>query len=117
MHRTLTTAAFAFLLSVLADSAFGQDTSVDDGRKFALAVCSACHVVASDQEFPPQLNQHAPDFQEIADRPNTTAISLRRFIGMTHWDLQTVPMTMPDFALTDKQKDDAIRYILSLRKH
>jgi mono/diheme cytochrome c family protein len=90
--------------------------SVAAGRQTALNVCSACHVVADKQEFEPLLIQKTPSFQEVADRPSTTAASLRRFITKTHWDEKSVPMTMPQQMLLDQQRDDVIAYILSLRK-
>ncbi len=120
MNRPLPTVALVSLVGFLATSAVAEGVSdknsIDAGRKLALAVCSTCHVVAADQEFPPQLIQHTPSFEEIANRPNTTAISLGRFITTTHWDQKTIPMTMPNFMLMDKQKDNAISYILSLRR-
>jgi hypothetical protein len=45
----------------------------------------------------------------VAARPSTTAPGLRAF-------LQTPHLRMPDFALTADQTDDAIAYILSLRR-
>jgi hypothetical protein len=72
-------------------------------------------VVAADQEFPPILKQPTPSFAEIANAPDVSAGTLRQFIGHTHWDEKTVPMTMPDTMLSETQKDQVIRYILSLR--
>lgn len=90
--------------------------SVAAGREIAQDVCSACHSVAPQQEFPPLLDQHVPTFQEIADNPATTAQSLHRFISTTHWDEKTIPMSMPNMMLQSGQVDQVTRYILSLRK-
>lgn len=86
------------------------------GEQLARNQCSACHVVASDQELPPLRQLPTPSFFDIANRPGTTQKSLERFIGTTHWDMKTVPMTMPDQMLTKDEKTAVARYILSLRK-
>lgn len=85
------------------------------GEHIARLVCSACHVVAADQEYPPLLNKAAPDFAEIANRPGVTSASLRRFITSTHWDVDKLPMSMPNPMLTKAEAQDVARYILSLR--
>lgn len=87
------------------------------GEHIARLVCSACHVVATDQEFPPLLKEATPAFAEIANRPGVTAESLQRFITTTHWDVDKLPMSMPNPMLTQPQARAISRYILSLRKH
>jgi mono/diheme cytochrome c family protein len=87
------------------------------GEHIARLVCSACHVVARDQEFPPILTKPAPAFAEIANRPGVTAATLQRFILGTHWDTATLPMAMPNPMLTAEQARAVSRYILSLRTH
>ena len=89
--------------------------TVARGAEIAQQICSACHVVASDQNFPPLLRQPAPPFEQIAQRPDVTEKSLRHFITTTHWDEKTLPMTMPNPELTDEQTVAVARYILSLR--
>src|SRR5512146_1258466 len=49
-----------------------RDPPLERGEHVARLVCSACHVVAENQEFPPLLNPPAPSFMEIADRPGTS---------------------------------------------
>lgn len=85
------------------------------GEHIARLVCSACHVVATDQEYPPLLNQATPGFAEIANRPGVTAESLQRFITSTHWDVDKLPMSMPNPMLTKAETQAVSRYILSLR--
>jgi len=104
------------LCGLLAQSA-QADSSVKSGEHIARLVCSACHVVASDQEFPPILVKPAPSFKDIANRPGTTAQTLQHFILNTHWDVGTIPMTMPSPMLTQEQAQAVSRYILSLRSH
>jgi mono/diheme cytochrome c family protein len=85
------------------------------GEHIARIVCSACHVVAKDQEYPPILDMPGPTFYDVANRPGTTAKSLRHFIASTHWDMQTIPMTMPNPMLTPEDTRAVALYILSLR--
>jgi hypothetical protein len=93
--------------------------SADDlsGKQLARIACSDCHVVASDSESPPLLRDPAPRFDEIASRPGTTQKSLQKFITTTHWDGETIPITMPKPELTKQQVMTLSRYIMSLRKH
>jgi mono/diheme cytochrome c family protein len=93
------------------------DFSVARGEHIARIVCSACHVVATDQEYPPILKKPAPDFREIANRPGTSAESLQHFIMNTHWDVDSLPMTMPNPMLGKDEAGAVSRYILRLRRH
>jgi mono/diheme cytochrome c family protein len=92
------------------------DPALVRGEHIARYECSACHVVAKDQEFPVLLNKPAPPFSEIANRPGTSAGTLRNFITMTHWDAQTIPMTMPSTNLPKQDVAAVVRYILSLQQ-
>jgi len=93
-----------------------QAADVARGEHIARLICSACHVVAVDQEFPPLLRQATPSFAEIANRPGVTAESLQRFITTTHWDVDKLPMSMPNPMLSKPEVQAVTRYILSLRK-
>jgi cytochrome c551/c552 len=116
-------AALALAIAVLCalctprSSAAGVPTTPDlaHGEHIARLVCSACHVVAVDQEYPPLLNQAAPAFADIANRPGVTAESLQRFVTRTHWDVDKLPMSMPNPMLTKAEAQAVSRYILSLR--
>jgi mono/diheme cytochrome c family protein len=103
-------------VNAYAATAPGGSPVVARGEHLARLICSACHVVAVDQEFPPLLRQPTPSFSEIANRPDTSAKSLQKFISTTHWDEKTLPMHMPNPMLTDEQLRAVTRYILSLRK-
>jgi cytochrome c551/c552 len=59
----------------------------------------------------------APSFQSIADRPGTNEKSLRHFVATTHWDLKSVPITMPSQELSKADTTAVVRYILSLQSH
>lgn len=93
-----------------------SDPMAARGEQIARQICSACHIVAADQQFPPLLRDAAPGFSAIANRPATTAKSLQRFITATHWDTKTIPMSMPNPMLMPDQVLAVSRYILSLRK-
>ena len=105
----------AFCAPRLAAAGPPTAPQVARGEHIARLVCSACHVVAADQEYPPILNQVTPSFLEIANRPGVTAESLRRFIITTHWDLDKLPMSMPNPMLSPAETQAVSRYILSLR--
>ncbi len=104
------------LYGVCASAGEPARDAVARGEKLARQQCSACHVVASDQDLPPLRQLPTPSFYDIANRPTTSEKSLEHFIGTTHWDMKTVPMTMPDQMLTRDEKAAVSRYILSLRK-
>lgn len=89
--------------------------AVESGHKLALYLCSTCHDVDPNQEFPPALINPAPSFASIANNANSTRVSLRRFLNTTHGDVTKLPMQMPDVMLTESQKDAAVAYIMSLR--
>ncbi|MGF1608375.1 MAG: c-type cytochrome [Kiloniellales bacterium] len=101
-------AAAGGLLALAAAAAQGQDSPGDRvaGRQFALQVCAECHLVAAEQLLDPLVG--APPFYEIAERPSTTALSLRVFFRTPHLD-------MPNLMLTPQETDDVITYILSLK--
>lgn len=86
------------------------------GAAVAENQCSACHVVAQNQENPPLLRNPAPSFEEIANRSGSSEKQLRHFVSGTHWDLKTLPMTMPNPELSPKDTTAVVRYIMSLRK-
>ena len=103
-------------LWTLPAAAKAHSGSAARGRQIAIDLCSTCHVVAPDQDVPPVLKQPTPSFQAIADRPGVSAEALRRFLGATHWDQKTVPVTMPSPMLSAQQKSDVVGYIFSLRR-
>jgi mono/diheme cytochrome c family protein len=110
---------FARLAIMLAFSsitlAADAETAADpaEGHRLALKICSACHMVASDQQSPPVLRHPAPDFQAIAGKPGTSAASLQRFMLTTHAEIATAG-NMPNPRLTEDQAAEISAYILSL---
>lgn len=90
-----------------------NDTST--GRDFSVEFCAACHVVTSTQRAPTIYHGATPSFAQIANKPTSTAASLRQFVRTTHATI-TRPLDMPELEVTDYQLDEIIRYILSLRR-
>lgn len=77
--------------------------------------CAACHVVAAKQRYSPLLEDPAPSFKSIANRPQTSEAALRHFVATTHWDRQRVRVTMPNPGLSKTDIAAVSRYILSLK--
>ena len=94
-----------------------QERAIERGRHIATNQCAACHVVIPGQRNEPLLSPPAPPFADIANRPDTTAQSLGRFIRTTHWDLKSIPMQMPSPELSPPEINAVAQYILSLRSH
>jgi mono/diheme cytochrome c family protein len=121
MNRAASVTASLLLISTwttaINSPARSEDARPAKGHAFALLVCAACHVVASDQEAPPILRIPGPSFDAIANNSNTTAESLRTFLATTHGKIATAT-GMPNPQLADYQMTEVITYILSLRlKH
>ena len=92
----------ALFLLGLSTAAAGQE--VGDraaGRRLAESVCNRCHGAASAAT-------PAPAFSTIAAIPTTDARALRVFLRTSH-------AKMPNFELTETERDDVIAYILSLK--
>jgi cytochrome c len=100
----------------LAEAKNPSRATIARGEHLARLVCSACHVVAADQEIPPLLQPPAPSFSSIAARPGTTAKSIRHFVMTTHWDMKTLPMTMPDMMIVPEDASAVAAYIMSLKE-
>ena len=77
------------------------------GRLLVIKECSECHSVSAEQRT--MRLDAAPGFDEIANKAQTTAISLRAFLQQPH-------PTMPNLMLTEPERDNAIAYILSLKQ-
>ncbi|MHB8886075.1 MAG: c-type cytochrome [Methylovirgula sp.] len=116
--------AFASLIAtsvVFASAANAADTKtasaalVESGHAFALKVCWACHVVATDQTQTPILTHPAPSFLVIAQKPDLTAASLRQFLG-SHTKMLGDKNGMPNPQLADYQINEVVAYIESLKK-
>ena len=114
LRVALSLAAVALFTTTAYAQGRAPEGDVAAGHGLALKVCSACHVVAADQEFPPMRRPPAPPFRSIANRPATTAESVRAFLLRTHRTIEQ-PYNMPNLALSDGQVTNAAAFILSLR--
>ena len=85
--RPVAVVLIASLMTGLAASAAPKHPSTmadpGAGRDFALRACTGCHIVSPDQPFAPLIDRAPPppDFVAIANKPNTTPQSLRRFFA------------------------------------
>ena len=77
-----------------------------DGEHLATAQCSTCHAVGRQCKD----SQQAPSFSSIAQMRSTTSLSLHVFLVTPH-------ANMPNYQFTQKEIDDVVSYILSLRDH
>lgn len=97
------------LANVVSLEALSDETLPGDavaGRIFAERECGDCHDISREGgDYP--LNA-APSFLDVATQRSTTALSLRVFLRSTHRE-------MPDLILNQREQDDVIAYILSLR--
>jgi len=114
MHRGWLAAVGVALLGGVATGASGQEHAdrgnAAAGREYALHNCESCHVVAANQDLRPLIPGYAPSFSEIANRPTTTAESLRVFLSHPH---AYGNMPYPDLGARDLA--DLVAYISSLR--
>lgn len=102
----------AMMLMALATPAYAQMPTGDAlaGRALAERVCAQCHAVQLGQpQRPGQGAADAPSFATIAADPASTEIRLRVFLRNPH-------SRMPDLILTQRETDDVISYIHSLRR-
>ncbi len=115
LAQVLAAISLSASLPALGDAADSLTPEVARGEHLARLICSACHVVARDQEYPPILRKPAPSFFDIASRPGVSAQSLQHFITNTHWDVDKIPMSMPNPGIGKNDVRAVALYILSLR--
>jgi mono/diheme cytochrome c family protein len=77
------------------------------GRALALQTCATCHAVADRQAQPAM--DGVPAFATLARDPAVTEPRLRAFLQNPHGQ-------MPNLALSRREIDDVVSYILSLRQ-
>jgi mono/diheme cytochrome c family protein len=109
--------ALSLTLALVVTPARGQEAQgakIADGRALALRVCAVCHVVADGQAVAPTLKPPAPNFADIAARPNVTEAFLRDFLMKPHGQERALS-AMPGFLMPSYQADAAIAYLMSLK--
>jgi mono/diheme cytochrome c family protein len=116
MKAFLSPALFLALALALVGAALASETAtVAAGRKLALDVCAACHVVASDQPRAPLLKPPAPSFADIVERQNATQAWLRDFLARPHGESRRMS-AMPPFLLPSSEVDAVVAYLLSVKR-
>jgi mono/diheme cytochrome c family protein len=104
----------ALALAALAGPADAASRlTADMGRGIAERICAGCHEVEPNQAIRPE-HPGAPKFVDIANRPGTSAASLRKHLKTTHAS-KIIPMGMPNPELTDDETTKVVDYILSLK--
>ncbi len=108
--------AFAVVIALVAPFFIGphhasgailSQDSAAAGHRLAEAWCGECHAI---EATPTPKATAAPDFAAIANRPSTTALSLKVFLRTNH-------PSMPNIVITPDQTDDLVNYILGLKRN
>jgi cytochrome c len=98
--------ALALLLFVRLHNASGAPLPLA-GHRLAEAWCKDCHAI---EPMTVGARGSPPDFTAIANRPSTTALSLKVFFKTSH-------RRMPNLIIAPEQADDLANYILSLKRN
>jgi cytochrome c553 len=80
--------------------------SISAGHQIAITICGNCHEVPMSS----RKTSIGPKLRDIANRPSTTAQTLRDFLGYRH------KLRMPNFLLSRVDTNALIVYILSLKR-
>jgi mono/diheme cytochrome c family protein len=96
------------IFALAPSSVRGQPLMGDiaEGHRIAREVCAECHRVERG-EIDSRPSSPA-SFKTVADKPSTTAVSLRVFLRTPH-------ANMPNLRLSPSETEDIIGYILSLK--
>ena len=77
------------------------------GLAYANGVCAECHAVKKGERTSP--HERAPAFELVANARGMSEMALRVWFQSPH-------PSMPNLRLTEKQSDDLIAYIMSLKE-
>lgn len=113
-HAAMLAALTLVLVATRGAKAEDDQSLVAAGHAFAQRVCWVCHVVGKEQTEKPILDEPGPSFLEIAQRPDLTPESLRKFL-LAHDENLGRAGKMPNPRLLDYQIDKVVAYIMSLR--
>ena len=80
--------------------------SISSGRQIAAKICGNCHEISPTMSSKTAVG---PGFDDIANLPSTTALSLKVFLRSSH-------KRMRNLILSGADSDDVIAYILSLKR-
>jgi mono/diheme cytochrome c family protein len=92
----------------------GYAPSAERGQALALTICNACHQVSATR--PSTSEDSGVSFVEVAHRPGMNGTELMQLLTEWHslerFDLPQE--SMPTFMLNRAEREDIVRYILSL---
>lgn len=100
-------AVLIFLRVRNASGATPDSDSIAAGHRLAEAWCKDCHAIDAETVGS---RGRPPDFVAIANRPSTTALSLKVFFKTSH-------QRMPNLIIAPEQADNLANYILSLKRN
>ena len=100
-------AVLLFLRVRNASGATPASVGIAAGHRLAEAWCKDCHAIDAGAVG---AKGSPPDFVTIANRPSTTALSLKVFFKTSH-------QRMPNLIVEPAQADDLASYILSLKRN
>jgi len=103
LHALTATALFLVMLPAWSANATAADAAT--GKTLALRWCSACHLVAEDQER--ATSTSLPSFYDMAKDPGWTREKLATFLADPH-------PSMPGMSLGNTEIADLSAYIASL---
>ncbi|HXJ00890.1 MAG TPA: c-type cytochrome [Micropepsaceae bacterium] len=94
-----------------------DEAMVRAGHNIAVTTCVGCHTVSPKQTVSPVLGPGIPSFEEIANRPDVTAESLRATMKVARWhDDALASRLLPMSHISDKERAEVAAYIVSLRR-
>jgi mono/diheme cytochrome c family protein len=108
MLRTFQHLLVAVVVATASYSASAQEFGdAGAGLAYADGVCAECHAVKKGQRVSP--HERAPAFELVANTRGMTEMALRVWFQSPH-------PSMPNLRLTEKQSDDLVAYIMSLKE-
>ena len=93
-----------------------QLSQISDGYRIAKNLCNPCHVIGPHSDPRTILPIPGPRFEDLANRPDTSAEALKRFLATTDWDMRSRPVRMPKQRLSENSRSAVSAYIMSLRQ-
>ena len=106
MIRSYAATALIAVVAVAVNCVPSVAADVGHGEQLARRWCSACHLVASDQQ---QASADVPTFSAVARMPNFSREKVANFLLDPH-------PKMPDLSLGRRDAEDIAAYIASLAK-
>ena len=105
MNRIIPACAIAAVQFPILAQPVERD-GISSGRQIAAKICGNCHEVSPAMSPKTAVG---PRFEDIANLPSTTALSLKVFLRSSH-------KRMRNLILSGADSDDVIAYILSLKR-